>query len=162
MIYLIATVSDNNIIGVEGLLPWAFKKNLQWFRMHTFNSAIIMGRKTWESLSDTPLSDRINIVLTRGPCPEDQPSVIWRNSMTNAMNFANERSKNIYIVGGGEIFHLSFAYKIDGIIMTKVHKTVCTDKKTTEIVLPINKQLIWRSKEQEEEDIYYHFELLKL
>ena len=67
MLYLIAAVSEDNVIGVEGRLPWRLKRELKWFKMNTHNGAVIMGRKTWDSLPKKPLPHRLNIVITRGP-----------------------------------------------------------------------------------------------
>src|SRR3981081_4927745 len=63
-IVLVAAVSQNNVIGREGRLPWRLKSDLKHFRAVTINRPVIMGRKTYESIGK-PLKDRTNIVLTR-------------------------------------------------------------------------------------------------
>jgi len=160
MLYLIAAVSDNNIVGIDNRLPWSLKKDLQWFRMHTTEGAVIMGRKTWASLPHKPLKNRLNIILTRAPCPHGQTNVIWKNSLADAINYAYEQTTRVYIIGGSELFHEAFAYPLQGIILTRVHVTVDAQN-TTEITLPNYKKLVYRSKEQcaATGRTKYHFEL---
>jgi dihydrofolate reductase len=61
---LIAAVAVNGVIGCNGRLPWYLPKDLRWFRRHTWGKAVIMGRKTWQSLRH-PLVGRMNLVLSR-------------------------------------------------------------------------------------------------
>lgn len=60
---IIAAVASNGVIGVAGGLPWRLSDDLKRFRTLTRGHAVIMGRKTWESLRG-PLADRQNIVVT--------------------------------------------------------------------------------------------------
>ena len=158
MLYLVAAMSDNNVIGVDGHLPWRLKKDLAWFRMNTLQGAIIMGRKTWDSLPTAPLPHRLNIVLTRGECPDDQPHVIWRNTLKEAIVAATKRTARVYIIGGSEIFHMAAHYAC-ALLITRVHCTVNCMKNTRDIVLPARKTLVWQSAEQQENGVRFHFEL---
>ena len=63
---LIAAVAANGVIGDRNRLPWRLPEDLQHFRALTTGHAVIMGRRTWESLPG-PLSGRQNIVVTRDP-----------------------------------------------------------------------------------------------
>src|SRR5579859_4741097 len=63
-IYLVAAVAANGIIGRDGRLPWHLPEDLKHFKRLTLGHPVIMGRKTWESLSG-PLPGRDNIVVTR-------------------------------------------------------------------------------------------------
>lgn len=158
MLYLIAAVSDNDIIGIDNDLPWRLKNDLRWFRMHTSQGAIIMGRNTWASLPHKPLKNRLNIILTRAPLPNGHNNVIWKNSLAAAITCAYEHTKRVYIIGGSEVFHEAFAYRLHGIILTRVHCNI-KGKNTKELTLPEYKKLIYRSKEQCEKNTTYHFEL---
>lgn len=60
---IIAAVASNGVIGAAGGLPWRLSDDLKRFRALTRGHAVIMGRKTWESLRG-PLADRQNIVVT--------------------------------------------------------------------------------------------------
>ena len=61
-------------IGFEGKLPWRIAEDMKHFKQITSQTvdknkqnAVIMGRKTWESIPSKfrPLPDRLNVVLTR-------------------------------------------------------------------------------------------------
>jgi dihydrofolate reductase len=158
MLYLIAAVSDNNVIGIDNDLPWRLKNDLRWFRMHTLQGAVIMGRNTWASLPCKPLKNRLNIILTRAPPPNGYKNVIWKNSLAAAITCAYEHTKRVYIIGGSEVFHEAFAYRLHGIILTRVHCNI-NGKNTKELTLPEYKKLIYRSKKQCEKNTTYHFEL---
>ena len=60
---IIAAVASNGVIGAGGGLPWRLPDDLKRFRALTSGHAVIMGRRTWESLPG-PLKDRQNIVVT--------------------------------------------------------------------------------------------------
>ena len=67
---MIVAMDEDGCIGHQGDLPWRLKSDMQRFKSLTeadgFN-AVIMGRKTWDSLPDSfrPLPERINIVMSR-------------------------------------------------------------------------------------------------
>ena len=61
---LIAAVASNRVIGADNRLPWRLADDLRHFRALTVGHAVIMGRKTWESLPRA-LPERQNIVVTR-------------------------------------------------------------------------------------------------
>src|SRR5690554_661473 len=57
------------VIGAEGGLPWHLPEDLAHFKAKTLGEAVVMGRKTWDSLPPRfrPLPGRENIVITRQP-----------------------------------------------------------------------------------------------
>ena len=61
---LIVAKSRNNVIGVDGDLPWRLPSDLKFFKRTTVGKPVMMGRVTWESLP-FPLPGRPNLVLTR-------------------------------------------------------------------------------------------------
>lgn len=61
---LIVAASLNGVIGRDGGLPWHIPEDLKYFRKNTVGHAIIMGRKTYDSIG-RPLPKRRNIVVTR-------------------------------------------------------------------------------------------------
>ena len=60
---IVAAVASNGVIGARGALPWRLPDDLKRFRALTRGHAVIMGRRTWESLHG-PLAERQNIVVT--------------------------------------------------------------------------------------------------
>ena len=63
-IVLIAAVDINLAIGKDGAIPWDIKEDLKFFKERTENTAIIMGRATYDSIG-RPLPNRKNIVMTK-------------------------------------------------------------------------------------------------
>jgi len=61
---IIAAVSGNGIIGINGKIPWRSRDELAYFKSMTINKTVIMGRKTYESIGE-PLPLRRNIVIAK-------------------------------------------------------------------------------------------------
>jgi dihydrofolate reductase len=64
-VVLIAAVAENGVIGRGGTMPWRLKSDMRHFRALTAGKPVVMGRKTYMSLSVRPLPGRTNIVVTR-------------------------------------------------------------------------------------------------
>lgn len=60
----IAAMARNRVIGSKGKIPWHLPADFRWFKRATLGGAVVMGRKTFESLGK-PLPGRLNIVLSR-------------------------------------------------------------------------------------------------
>ena len=53
------------LIGDKNRLPWKSKTDMEHFRTVTYGNAVVMGRKTFESLACKPLQGRLNVVITK-------------------------------------------------------------------------------------------------
>ena len=62
----IAAMSLNRVIGRGNQIPWHLPEDFKWFKRTTLGHAVLMGRKTFESLGK-PLPGRRNLVVSRGP-----------------------------------------------------------------------------------------------
>lgn len=65
MISLIVARDRNGAIGRAGGIPWRAPEDLRLFKRETADSALVMGRRTWESLPKKPLPGRLNCVVSR-------------------------------------------------------------------------------------------------
>ncbi len=101
---LIVAVSRNGVIGNKGQLPWRLPEDLKHFKALTMGKPIIMGRKTWDSLTKKPLQGRANIVVTRDhDFRAEGASVV--HSFDEALAKARaEKPKEIMVIGGEAIF----------------------------------------------------------
>lgn len=102
---LIWAQSRNGIIGRDGGLPWHLPEDLAHFKALTGDSAVLMGRRTWDSLPPRfrPLPGRLNIVITRqDDWTADGATVA--HSVDDALNLAAGR--DAWVIGGLEIFAL--------------------------------------------------------
>jgi dihydrofolate reductase len=64
MLSLVVARARNGAIGKDNLIPWHAPEDLAFFQRETTGGAIIMGRKTWESLPFKPLKNRLNCVVS--------------------------------------------------------------------------------------------------
>ena len=62
---IIVALNEKNGIGRNNEIPWKCPEDLCFFKQTTENNIVVMGRKTLDSLSQRPLKNRINIVLSR-------------------------------------------------------------------------------------------------
>jgi dihydrofolate reductase len=102
---IITAVSQNNIIGKEGGIPWHSKEELKHFKKTTFGFPVIMGRKTWD-IFGKPLPGRLNIVISRNPVfTISFREVIVFNSLKQAFSyFRTSVYDKVFIIGGSAIF----------------------------------------------------------
>lgn len=103
VISLIAALTIHHVIGIKNFVPWRFSIDIQWFKFHTLNKPIIMGRKTFESIGKKPLKNRFNIVLSRFLSNNYKDVYVVRN-IDQALSLVNANYAEIMIIGGGEIY----------------------------------------------------------
>ena len=116
MISLIVAASINNVIGVQGQLPWRLSGDLKRFKALTMGKPIVMGRRTWESIGRA-LPGRQNIVVTRQTgFRADGCDVV---ASTEAAIDAAGDAEEVMIIGGGEIYR-QFLPLADRIYLTRV------------------------------------------
>jgi len=118
IISIIAAVASNGVIGRDGGLPWHLPGDLRRFRELTVGHAVIMGRKTYESIG-RPLPDRVNIVISRqtGFAPS---GVVVAGSLQEALALAAGESE-VFICGGGEIYRQALPLA-DRIYLTRLDR----------------------------------------
>jgi len=103
-------------IGIKNELPWRLPGDMKQFREITSNTsdstkknAVIMGRKTWESIPAKfrPLPNRVNIVLTRNEEIkvelEKLSNVVVANSLDDALQKTVE-CENVFVIGGASVY----------------------------------------------------------
>ena len=102
---LIATVDKNWAIGKQGHLLVNIPEDIKLFRMETAGKAAIMGRKTYEQITDrTALIDRYNVVLT-SDLSYKKDGVVVVHSVEEALEkVASYKSEDIYVIGGESVF----------------------------------------------------------
>ena len=117
---LIVAVSDNNVIGENGRLPWHLPADLKYFKKLTIGKPIIMGRKTYESIGHS-LPGRLNIVLTGTPDYRPKDEVLVFNSFETVLERLKEdRVEDAFIIGGNRIFETTINH-VETMYITRVH-----------------------------------------
>ena len=152
-IALVAAVAKNRVIGRQGKIPWHIKDDLLHFKNLTTASAVIMGRKTYESIGE-PLPNRTNIVMTRRPGRLKDIREVY--SKNQALAVALEFSKDIYIIGGENIYRefLPLAKKM---FLTEIALEVSGDTHFPEWAKKEWIEVSRINKEDQSQDIKYSF-----
>lgn len=124
-ISLLVAAAENNAIGKNNRLLWHLPNDMKFFKNTTWGMAVIMGRKTYESV-DKPLPGRYNIVITR-QADWKAEGTITATDLNDALQKAKETNCNeVFVIGGGEIYKQSLEIA-DKIYMTRVHTTLDGD-----------------------------------
>ena len=151
MISIIVASSENNVIGVDNTRPWHLPDDLKFFKNLTSGNAIIMGRKTYDSIG-RPLPNRTNIIVTRNTDYKQEGCVVC-NSLEEAVNAAEGKG---FIIGGAEIYRQSIALA-DRIYLTKVHTVIEGD---AYFEMPEGWQVIEKTFHPADEKHKFDFEFL--
>ncbi|MEX2007427.1 MAG: dihydrofolate reductase [Candidatus Levyibacteriota bacterium] len=128
LISMIVAVGENREMGKDNDLPWGreLPTDMKRFRDKTRGHAVIMGKRTFESMQSNPLPNRVNIVVSRNPSVDDisiyhAKNVIVCDSIEKAIEEAKKSEREeIFIIGGGKIFELSMKLA-DKLYLTLVH-----------------------------------------
>ncbi|XP_046974882.1 dihydrofolate reductase [Vanessa cardui] len=176
---LIAAACENMGIGANGTLPWRLKNEMLYFNTMTTKvkdstkiNAVIMGRKTWDSIPGKyrPLNNRVNIVLTRqvDAVKKDAPNdVVVLPGLDEAISYINGREdiESTWVIGGSYIYKAAMEHPNCGkIYLTEIQKTFKCDT----FFPSIDKQLFQlvdeegiQKERQTEGDIDYYFRVYK-
>jgi dihydrofolate reductase len=110
----IVVAADEELgIGKDGAIPWRLPGDMAHFVRVTRDTrdpgarnAVLMGRKTWESIPPRfrPLSGRLNVVLSRTPDLDLGEEVEVAGSLRDGLRLAEARAERIFVIGGGEIY----------------------------------------------------------
>jgi dihydrofolate reductase len=106
MIQLVVARASNGVIGRAGKLPWHLPADLARFKRLTLGTAMVMGRKTFDSLPGL-LPKRRHIVITRDRGWSAQGAEA-AHSLPAA--FALAAPDDVSVIGGAEIFALALAF----------------------------------------------------
>lgn len=102
-IAVVAALARNRVIGRGNRLPWHLPDDLRHFKRLTSGRAIVMGRRTWESLPGL-LPDRAHVVVTRDPAYRAQGAQVV-HSLDAALAAAG--GEEVFVVGGAELYALA-------------------------------------------------------
>ena len=115
-VFIVAAMADNQVIGVDGAIPWHISEDFRRLKALTMGKPLVMGRKTFESLPGL-LTGRRHIVVTRNPgwsAEGAEPAA----SLAAALKLAN--APHIVIFGGEALFAEALPLA-DRIELTEVH-----------------------------------------
>ena len=155
-ITIIAAAASNHALGKDNKLIWHLSKDLQHFKTLTSGHAVIMGRKTFESMPRA-LPNRTNIVITRQSDYQAEKITVT-SSLSEALTIAKDDPRP-FIIGGGEIYKQSMNIA-DEIELTRVHADFEADTFFPEINSHQWKE-VWREEHAADEKHAYAFTFLR-
>lgn len=132
---LIAALSwPSRVIGKDGGLPWKLSADLKRFKQLTTGHAVLMGRKTWDSLPEKyrPLPDRFNLVLSRQTPLNPRGATKVRSleeAVEKARNWFDMREDQgedvpadpqLFVIGGAQVYELALP-KAKRLALTLIH-----------------------------------------
>lgn len=106
MIALIVAYSKNKVIGKNNKMPWHLPNELKHFKEITMGGAVVMGRKTFESIGE-PLEGRLNIIISTSK-KYSADNLITVGSLNEA--FERASAKDVYISGGAMVYKEALPY----------------------------------------------------
>jgi dihydrofolate reductase len=116
---LVAAVARGGVIGRDGGIPWRLPEDVERFKSLTTGHAVVMGRRTWESLPARfrPLPGRRNVVITR--------NAEWRadgaeraGSVEEALALLGDEEQ-VFVIGGAEIYAAALSHA-DELALTEI------------------------------------------
>jgi len=120
-ITMIVAYGPDGVMGRSGGLPWPHHaEDMQRFRRETLGQAVIMGRKTWESLGGKGLDFRHNIVITSQRNAIDRSLADPVKNLDEAIRAAGQARP--YIIGGAKTFAASLPY-VNRYLITEMVKS---------------------------------------
>ena len=102
MISLVAAIGRNNELGKGNTLLWKMPADMEHFKRVTSLHAVIMGRKTFESIGK-PLPNRRNVIITRDANYKQAGAEVV-HSVSAALDLFPDKSEEIFEIGGSEIY----------------------------------------------------------
>lgn len=113
---MILAIGKDGAIGRGGDLIWKIPADLKRFKELTTGGAVIMGRKTWDSLPKKPLPNRRNVVLTRQSDFKAEGAEVV-NDLNQALHLTKD--EKTFIIGGAEVYNAFLPY-VSEIYLTEV------------------------------------------
>ncbi|MFI3239063.1 MAG: dihydrofolate reductase [Bacteroidales bacterium] len=116
---LIVAIAEDGAIGAKGDLLCYLPADLKHFKEITMGGAIIMGRKTFDSLPKGALPGRKNVVITRN-AEFTADNIVVAHSVEQAMAMTDNDNTERYIIGGAEIYRAALPL-VSTIYLTRIH-----------------------------------------
>lgn len=126
---IVVAVSENDVIGYRDQLPWHVPEDLSRFRRITLGHSVIMGRRTFESITARlghPLSGRYTVALSRCALHVPPEYGVSAASLEEALAAADQfrdahMQGEAFIAGGASVYEQALPL-VDRIYLTRVHQ----------------------------------------
>lgn len=107
---LVVARARDGAIGRGNAIPWHLPEDLRHFKALTTGHALVMGRRTWDSIG-RPLPGRRSIVVTRDPAWQadgaERAGSLEEALALAAVPVPGIAGDEVFVVGGGELYRLA-------------------------------------------------------
>lgn len=123
MISLIVAHDNSRVIGLNGDMPWgsSIKSDLKWFRSHTLNKTVLMGRLTFDSIGGG-LPKRTNVILTKNESIKVYHRFHNYHVVHSVEDFINRwvhDNEEVFVIGGATLYEQFLPY-VDRLYITHI------------------------------------------
>jgi dihydrofolate reductase len=169
---LIVAVDQNMGIGKNGTLPWYLPEDMKYFSKTTkhtdvpgLQNAVIMGRRTWESIPAKfkPLPERINVVLSSNPDLELPDDVLHFGSLDEALTALSTSPKidEIFVIGGAKLYEEAVLHpELERIYLTRIEEIFDCDTFFPDQI-PEDFEIVSSTEIMESDGLEYSFVVLE-
>ena len=158
---ILVAMAKNHVIGRNNALPWQLSPDLKRFKQLTMGHHIVMGRKTYESIS-RPLPGRTSVIVTR-QSDYQAPGTIVVGSIAEALKVCSEgkeMDQESFVIGGAEIYQQALG------LCQRMYVTEIQQEFEGDALFPEFDQQEWREISREKHrlavdgGLEYHFVVL--
>jgi dihydrofolate reductase len=121
LLYIIAAMSENQVIGQNNRLPWHLPDEWTHFRKVTDGKAFIQGRKSFEA-ADALHSSYKNVVLSRNENLESFDKTERANDLNEGIALLKDENE-VFVLGGASVFEQALSL-VEKLYLTIVHTTI--------------------------------------
>jgi dihydrofolate reductase len=123
---VVAAVARRGVIGRDNAIPWRIPEDVARFRDLTMGHAVVMGRRTWDSLPDRfrPLPGRRNVVVSRNP-GWSADGAERAGSLDEALRLL-AGAPEVFVIGGAELYEAALPLA-DELLLTEIDADVDGD-----------------------------------
>jgi len=122
-ISFIFAMDTQQAIGLNNQMPWRLPADQAYFRRTTMEHTVVMGRKTYESMGNKPLTGRNNVILTRNPEFTAEGCIVLHTVEEVIARYGTEET---FVIGGAEIYQL-FMPLVDRMYITLIEHEFAAD-----------------------------------
>ena len=116
----IVAVGPDNVIGLNGAMPWHSRADFYHFKKMTMGYPVVFGKNTFFGLPKYPLPKRLNIVCSSAYKTTNLGDFVCATSLEDAIKYCHS-FKKLFICGGAELYKYSLNHDyIDVMYLTKL------------------------------------------
>ena len=116
----IVAVGPDNVIGLNGVMPWHSRQDFYHFKKMTIGNPCIFGKTTFFNLPKHPLPKRLNIICSSSYQDELIEDCFFASSLENAIKYCYGLPQ-VFVCGGGALYKYSFDKDlIDTVYLTQI------------------------------------------